>query len=297
MVVGRAPGCLLRLDNPRVSAEHASIFWTGERWELRDLGSRNGTFVDGRRTAPGERIALREGTRLSFASPDDCWALVNDLPPVASATRCDVPVGEREMRIAQDGLLALPSADDPQISIFENEGGRWFVEGGGPARPGVDGERLDCTDSGWILSIPPPSPGGVVATTRRDMGLPKMIGVLTLLFHVSLDNEYVQLALVQGSETINLNARAHHELILTLARARIAARGEVDKPESERGWLYVDDVAAMLRVESERVNMFIYRARQQLAEAGVLNAGSLFERRPTTRQLRLATDHIEIRPI
>ena len=48
-LIGRHPGCDLRLDDPRVSSEHSSVHWTGERWEIRDLGSRNGTTVDGNR--------------------------------------------------------------------------------------------------------------------------------------------------------------------------------------------------------------------------------------------------------
>ena len=293
VVVGRAPGCLLRLEDPAVSAEHASIFWTGDRWEIRDLGSSNGTFVDGRRASPGERTALQEGTVLSFAGQKERWALVDALPPVASARRRDTG----EVRVAQDGLLALPSAEDPQISIFENEAGRWLVAAGGPARSGIDEEELSEGGGSWILSVPPPSPGGVVPTTRRDRGLPRIIGGLTLVFHVSRDGEYVKLELVQGRDAVPLGSRVHHELLLTLARARLAARDDKATPESEQGWLYIDDLASMIGVQMDHLGVTIHRARQQLAEAGVLNAGSLIERRPTTRQIRLGTGRVEIRPI
>ncbi|EYF07235.1 FHA domain protein [Chondromyces apiculatus DSM 436] len=279
-----------------MSAEHAAVFWSGERWELRDLGSSNGTFVEGRRAAHGERILLKEGVRMSFGSDADRWVLVDALPPVASARRVG-RVGGEAVQVAEKGLLALPGADDPEISIFEAEKGRWLVEAGGPARPAVDGETLTCSGSTWILSVPPPFPGGVVPTTHRDLGSPRLIGLLTLLFHVSRDGEYVKLALVHGAETIDMSARVHHEFLLTLARARLSAKEDASTPEAEKGWLYVDDVAAMLGVEPDRVNMAIYRSRQQFAESGVLNAGALFERRPTTRQIRLATDRVEIRPL
>ena len=77
VVVGRAPACLLRLGDPGVSAEHASIFWTGERWEIRDLGSSNGTYVDGRRAQPGERMPLAEVTELAFGGDAERWVLVD----------------------------------------------------------------------------------------------------------------------------------------------------------------------------------------------------------------------------
>ncbi|MGO8992394.1 MAG: sigma 54-interacting transcriptional regulator [Polyangiaceae bacterium] len=45
--VGRGPDLGLLLDG-RLSREHAEIAFDGERWTVTDLGSRNGTFVDGR---------------------------------------------------------------------------------------------------------------------------------------------------------------------------------------------------------------------------------------------------------
>jgi len=273
-----------------VSAEHASIFWTGDRWEVRDLGSSNGTFVDGRPAPPGERVQLREGVELSFGGEAERWVLVEALPPVASARRLDTG----EVRIAQDGLLALPSADDPQIAIFENESGRWLVEAGTSARTGIDQEELTAGTADWLLSVPPVSPGGVVPTTRRFRGVPKVIGVLTMRFKVSHDGDYVQLNLVQGNEIIAMGARAYNELLLTLARARLGARAERAIPEEDQGWLHVDDLVEMLNIPVERFNVSIHRARQQFAEAGVVNAGVLIERRPLTRQIRLGTDRIEI---
>lgn len=46
-VVGRAPGCQLVFDDPRVSRRHARFFTDLRRVTLEDLGSRNGTLVNG----------------------------------------------------------------------------------------------------------------------------------------------------------------------------------------------------------------------------------------------------------
>src|SRR5438270_9543067 len=35
------------LDDERVSREHTELSFDGSRWTVQDLGSRNGTFVDG----------------------------------------------------------------------------------------------------------------------------------------------------------------------------------------------------------------------------------------------------------
>lgn len=45
--MGRGPHNEVRLDNDSVSTTHASLVQRGNRWLILDLGSRNGTFVDG----------------------------------------------------------------------------------------------------------------------------------------------------------------------------------------------------------------------------------------------------------
>ena len=50
LVVGRGPSCMLRIDDRRVSVEHALLQATDDGVCVRDLSSTNGTFVDDRRT-------------------------------------------------------------------------------------------------------------------------------------------------------------------------------------------------------------------------------------------------------
>jgi sigma-54 dependent transcriptional regulator, acetoin dehydrogenase operon transcriptional activator AcoR len=68
--IGRAPefaarrsGDSLRIDirDPFASSRHARLELRDGVWSARDEGSRNGTLVDGRRLAPGEQVALRDG--------------------------------------------------------------------------------------------------------------------------------------------------------------------------------------------------------------------------------------------
>ena len=47
LVIGRDPECDLRLDNTAVSRHHARIERRGASYVLRDLGSANGTYVNG----------------------------------------------------------------------------------------------------------------------------------------------------------------------------------------------------------------------------------------------------------
>jgi pSer/pThr/pTyr-binding forkhead associated (FHA) protein len=47
VVIGRSALCSLRLDDPSVSRRHCLLDVAGEWAWVRDLGSRNGTFVNG----------------------------------------------------------------------------------------------------------------------------------------------------------------------------------------------------------------------------------------------------------
>jgi transcriptional regulator with PAS, ATPase and Fis domain len=48
-VIGREPGVDLELEVPAVSRKHAEIGWANGAYHVRDLGSRNGVIVNGRR--------------------------------------------------------------------------------------------------------------------------------------------------------------------------------------------------------------------------------------------------------
>src|SRR3954471_21388385 len=72
-LVGRSRLADLRMTKPGVSGEHAVVCWTGRAWELHDLGSRNGTILDGRRLAAGERIAIVRGAVIAFGDAGNAW--------------------------------------------------------------------------------------------------------------------------------------------------------------------------------------------------------------------------------
>ncbi len=71
--VGRRPvqrggGPDVPLDDPTVSIDHALIFASANpaRMKLEDLGSRNGTYLDGLRVPPGRKVELSDGQLLAL---------------------------------------------------------------------------------------------------------------------------------------------------------------------------------------------------------------------------------------
>jgi pSer/pThr/pTyr-binding forkhead associated (FHA) protein len=89
-LLGRHVNCDIRIDVPKVSAEHACLHWMDDAWELRDLGSRNGTFVEGRRLKPGDRVVIEMGTSFSLSRHAAEFKLVD-----ASGPGCSVVMPSR----------------------------------------------------------------------------------------------------------------------------------------------------------------------------------------------------------
>ena len=64
IVVGRGRGVDLKIDDPSVSRNHARVDRAAEHWQVSDLGSANGTFVNGR---PLSRpTVLHDGDLVAF---------------------------------------------------------------------------------------------------------------------------------------------------------------------------------------------------------------------------------------
>ncbi len=61
LTIGRHEGCDVCLDHPAVSRTHARIARRNGGYAVEDVGSSNGTFVNGERVTPGEARSLRPG--------------------------------------------------------------------------------------------------------------------------------------------------------------------------------------------------------------------------------------------
>ncbi|MFJ8921291.1 FHA domain-containing protein [Streptomyces sp. NPDC102415] len=74
--IGRDPGNGLRLSHETVSRLHAELTAHGSRWILRDLGSTNGTCVNGQRVVGA--VVVRDGDQVSFGRMS--FRLIASLP-------------------------------------------------------------------------------------------------------------------------------------------------------------------------------------------------------------------------
>src|SRR5213596_161869 len=64
ITLGRAPTADLQIDDPFASSVHARIFPRGEFMYIEDMGSTNGTFLNGRRLRAAERLKVGDTVRI-----------------------------------------------------------------------------------------------------------------------------------------------------------------------------------------------------------------------------------------
>lgn len=284
-VVGRSPACQLRMPKPQVSSLHAELRWEGARWIIQDLGSRNGTFVDGTRLAAGEQAELRRGTNLAFGDVEDRFTVLDAEPPRLMAMATD-----ERLVVAESNLMSLPSAESPEVTVFENSEGRWVVETPDGRRMAGDRETAVVDGVSWTIFLPTASDRTRDAETQA-----LSLGTIGLEFFVSRDQEYVAVHMSHDHGTLELEPRAHAQLLLALARTRLEDRENPQLSESERGWVHREQLARDLGIDLSLLNLWVHRARQQLVKAKVRDAGDIVERRPGTLQLRIGVARLTIK--
>jgi hypothetical protein len=285
-LVGRAPTCSLRLLPRYVSAQHALLRWTGLRWEIKDLSSRNGTFVDGDRIEPGKPRALREGSRIAFGNVEQAWDLADDAAPRTMA----VPLDGGEPALLEGDFLAIPSSHDPCVTIYRDVAGCWVLEQPDDSvGPITNMQMFESAGRWWRFCCTEE----VLTTAVQTATHPLSIRTIELVFGVSRDEEYVELRMTHAGTTVNLGARARHYLLLTLARRRLDdARDGL--PEAACGWMGQDESPHDPSMAPLQLNLDVFRIRRQFASAGVVDAANIIERRPLTKQLRIGTSKLSV---
>ncbi len=289
-LVGRSRAADLRVTARAVSGEHAVLRWTGDRWELRDLGSRNGTWIDERRLRAGERATVAAGARIAFGDPDVTWLVRSDAPPSAAAIT-DSAVVE-----GTGGFLALPSLDDPQVIVeLDGEQG-WHVIRDGESAPVQDGAALVIEGATYVLSIPAPSaPMQMTAEIRELPSIMDSFDGRGLDLAVSADEEYIEVTVRLGARTHAIPPRVHHELLLALARQRLADRAE-GIADSEQGWVYTSDLRKMLGVSANQFYVMSHRCKRELEQLGI-DGALILEKRSTSRQVRMGLTDVTVRSL
>jgi len=280
-LIGRSRFCQLRVNTPETSGEHALLRWRRGIWELQDLHSRNGTYVDEHRLPGGQAVSLVEGARLSFGGLESV-VLVDAGPPKAHAVGLDLPLTTVE---AQDGFLALPDSDEPEVVVRHHDY-QWWLERADGVSPVDDGAIISTRSGRWRLHLPE-----LLPSTCDAEGVAPTLAGLALRFFVREDGDIIELVVSHGDNRLDIKTRAHHAPLLALARARLVQRGRASE---EMGWVEQDELVRLLECDVSRLHVDIHRLRRQFAAAGVVNAANIVERCQDSHKLRLAISDVKI---
>lgn len=280
-LIGRSRACQLRLREHEVSGAHALLCWRNGVWEIKDLGSRNGTYVDGARLGEGLRVCVPAGTMLGFGRRDG-FELIDADPPSLHA----VAVGaEERVVLAVGGLLSLPHADSPELMILHcNEG--WRLETADGLASVADGEVVGSSEGSWRVHLPEQ-----LTPTRDAKDAVLTLGSVKLEFCVDAAQKLAAFTAVRGDRSVEFKLRAHDRTLLALARVRLH---DTTVAPHVRGWIHQNMLIDRLGFDAGRLHVEIHRIRRQFAKAGIVDAVHIVERRRDTNELRIGVADLKI---
>jgi len=118
VVIGRTPECDITIDNPAISRKHAAIEYKEEGYLLTDLGSSNGTFLNGEKITaptilkPGDVVGLAKFELLFQDTPQsEVQKMVGGLESMESTMMVDA---EKMAKAFQAVGGAAPAASGPR---------------------------------------------------------------------------------------------------------------------------------------------------------------------------------------
>jgi hypothetical protein len=119
ITIGRSPDCDIVLDDRQVSRHHAVIRWENGQYVVQDLGSKNGTHVNGRElTGPyvlqdGDEIQIALRYKLAFVDTEETAPLTLDLP------RQGLSLVKETRQVYIGGKELTPPLSPPQYRLLE----------------------------------------------------------------------------------------------------------------------------------------------------------------------------------
>ncbi len=193
--IGRQAGATLQLTHDSVSRRHAEISYDSGQYVLRDLGSSNGTYVNGEQLAPGAVHVLKDQDWLRIGTVEVTFEvrLVESLPEAApeegaahASIESERPTGLITLPPDErpTGLIALPSEERPTSLLRVPEG-----------RP-TTSFNLSAAD----LLLPPSSPPALNAD--GSLPLPGGAGTLPADVAASLKDTAALVLAGQGSPQV-----------------------------------------------------------------------------------------------
>ncbi|MBM4345487.1 MAG: FHA domain-containing protein [Deltaproteobacteria bacterium] len=152
--VGAAADCQVRVDHPSVSSRHARLERDGVRWSVVDLGSTNGTFVDGQRVGRADVTQANELRLGSYATTLGTLLAQAGPPTPRPGEQWVIGAGA-----AADIRLELPRVSTRHAQLRSHRGQLWLSDLGSTngtrtaAGPATGDVAVRLTDEVWLGSL------------------------------------------------------------------------------------------------------------------------------------------------
>ncbi len=232
--------------------------WASSEWLLRDLGSTNGTWVNGELIAKGRDCVVGEGTQIAFGSQRLAWHLADAHPPEPMV----VPVGGGDPVLHSRRGDRYPFYTKGKCQHFSRFGWCLDARSGRPSDADSARQRLRRARGRLALLLPHTMASTVPLQSVR------LLEGSGLQFEVSSDEESVTLTIDTGRELVHLGESNTFYLLLTLARLRLQEQDQ--RPPAEVGWVHREQLIRMLRCDPQLLNVWVCRIRSKLVKRGLL---------------------------
>ena len=122
-VIGKSAAADIFADNPYVSRSHAQISVNGDYFEIRDLGSKNGTYLNGVRLTESDRSRLKNDDKIELARGQvvlrfSMWGATATLPAVSEITPDDLMVEARSREVWLQGIKLEPPLSRKEFDVL-----------------------------------------------------------------------------------------------------------------------------------------------------------------------------------
>lgn len=126
-LVGRSPLAHVRLVSRAASSEHAILHVFQQRWCVRDLGSKNGTFVNGKLVTGERRVPLSRGDWLRFGTTEEEWRVESlsaphvTAPPVEEPLETSALLSSHALADLEIAFVVSPNGEDVELRLRHGE--------------------------------------------------------------------------------------------------------------------------------------------------------------------------------
>ncbi len=155
LTLGRKPNNDIVLKDEKASGNHAEVLLEGDAWVLRDLDSRNGTFLDGRKVT---EVSLSPGDVFKVGLTGICFRRASDVPAAGSNEGAAAAEGFSVHRVDQARLQRVKGGRGiwPMVAALLVVAGAgafvWLRYGGEGERGQTRGPRVRAAVPGNLLA-------------------------------------------------------------------------------------------------------------------------------------------------